>query len=280
MNTTSGSLEENVIESHGVYKIYPGRAAGMGKAFTALRGLDLSIQKGEFVTLVGPSGCGKSTFLNMVAGLIDITEGDLLYKGGAINGVNTDVAYVTQSDNLLPWRNLLGNVELAMELKGFSSSESRERAGQYVKMVGLEGFEEFYPHELSGGMQKRVGIARTLAWEPDTILMDEPFGPLDAQTRTLMQDELLKLWEHREQTTLFITHDLIESIALSDRIVVLSRAPGQIVSMYEVPIPRPRDVFHIYEEEGFQDLYNALWNDLKREITADRMESKDRNPNE
>jgi NitT/TauT family transport system ATP-binding protein len=110
--------------------------------------------------------------------------------------------------------------------------------------------------------------------------MDEPFGPLDAQTRTLMQDELLKLWEHREQTTLFITHDLIESIALSDRIVVLSRAPGQIVSMYEVPIPRPRDVFHIYEEEGFQDLYNALWNDLKREITADRMESKDRNPNE
>ena len=167
-----------------------------------------------------------------------------------------------------------------MELKGFSSSESRERAGQYVKMVGLEGFEEFYPHELSGGMQKRVGIARTLAWEPDTILMDEPFGPLDAQTRTLMQDELLKLWEHREQTTLFITHDLIESIALSDRIVVLSRAPGQIVSMYEVPIPRPRDVFHIYEEEGFQDLYNALWNDLKREITADRMESKDRNSNE
>ena len=216
--------------------------------------------------MVGPSGCGKSTLLNMVAGLIDVTEGELKYKGLQIRKVNTDVAYVTQADNLLPWRNLLGNVELAMEFKDYSENERRKRALHYVRLVGLEGFEEYYPHELSGGMQKRVGIARTLAWDPETILMDEPFGPLDAQTRTIMQDELLKLWARRDQTTLFVTHDLVESISLSDRIVVFSRTPGQIVHIYDVNIPRPRDVFRIYEQPGFQELYNSLWNDLKKEI--------------
>ncbi len=265
-NKINGS-NDFVIESKNLYKIYPAREGrAKSQALTALRNINLTVKKGEFVTLVGPSGCGKSTLLNMLAGLIDVTVGELKYKGREIKSVNTDVAYVTQADNLLPWRNLVGNVELAMEFKGYSENERQERVRHYINLVGLKGFEEYYPHELSGGMQKRVGIARTLAWEPETILMDEPFGPLDAQTRTIMQDELLKLWAQREQTTLFVTHDLVESIALSDRIAVFSRTPGQIVRIYDVNMPRPRDVFHIYEVPGFQDLYNSLWNDLKREI--------------
>lgn len=267
-NKINGS-NDLIVESKNLYKIYPAREGRSSSfALTALRDINLTVRKGEFVTLVGPSGCGKSTLLNMVAGLIDVTKGELKYKGFQIRKVNTDVAYVTQADNLLPWRNLVGNVELAMEFKDYSENERRERALHYIHLVGLEGFEEYYPHELSGGMQKRVGIARTLAWEPETILMDEPFGPLDAQTRTIMQDELLKLWARRDQTTLFVTHDLVESISLSDRIVVFSRTPGQIVHVYDVNIPRPRDVYHIYEQPGFQELYNSLWNDLKKEIGA------------
>ncbi|MBI2369432.1 MAG: ABC transporter ATP-binding protein [Deltaproteobacteria bacterium] len=208
-----------VIDIDHVYKLYTTRAPGGAGTLLALRDITLDVADGEFVTLVGPSGCGKSTLLHMVAGLHPATAGAIRYKGREVTQVNTGIGYITQGDNLLPWRTLQGNVELAMEFKGLPPAERRERAREYIHLVGLDGFEEFYPHELSGGMRKRAGIIRTLAWDPPAILMDEPFGPLDAQTRTILQDELLKLWARTQRTTLFVTHDLVESIALSDRIV-------------------------------------------------------------
>ncbi len=262
-------MDTAVIEFKGVYKVYTTRA-GVGEGtLLALRNINLSIEPGEFVTLVGPSGCGKSTLLHMAAGLLPATEGKVWYEGREIHQVNTRVGYITQADNLLPWRSLVGNVELAMEFKGFPPEERQARAQEFIRIAGLQGFEGFYPHELSGGMCKRAGIIRTLAWDPPALLMDEPFGPLDAQTRTIMQDELLKLWARSKKTTLFVTHDLVESIALSDRIVVMSRQPGFVVNVYNVDIPRPRDVFHIHEHPRFAPLYQALWDDLKREIFAE-----------
>ena len=261
--------EGSVIEIEHAYKVYTTRARDGGGTLLALRDISLSVRAGEFVTLLGPSGCGKSTLLHMVAGLIPPTSGHVRYAGREVMGVNTDIGYITQADNLLPWRTLLGNVELAMEFKGFPFGERRRRALEYIEMAGLKGFEDFYPHELSGGMRKRAGIARTLAWDPAAILMDEPFGPLDAQTRTIMQDELLKLWARSQKTTLFVTHDLVESIALSDRIIILSRQPGSIVNTYEVPMSRPRDVFHIHDAPAFSEIHNALWKELKREIFAE-----------
>jgi NitT/TauT family transport system ATP-binding protein len=262
-------MDGAVIKFEGVFKVYTTRAEMGQGTLLALRNIDLSVEPGEFVTLVGPSGCGKSTLLHMAAGLLPATEGKIWYAGSEILKVNTRIGYITQADNLLPWRPLLGNVELAMEFKGFSPEERQARAREFIRIAGLQGFEGFYPHELSGGMRKRAGIIRTLAWDPPALLMDEPFGPLDAQTRTIMQDELLKLWARSKKTTLFVTHDLVESIALSDRIVVMSRQPGSIVNVYNVNIPRPRDVFHIHEQPGFAPLYKALWDDLKREIFAE-----------
>ncbi|MBI2881898.1 MAG: ABC transporter ATP-binding protein [Candidatus Tectomicrobia bacterium] len=258
-----------VVEFQGVYKVYTTRAEVGEGTLLALRDINLAIEPGEFVTLVGPSGCGKSTLLHMAAGLLPPTEGVVRYEGEEVRGVNTRVGYITQADNLLPWRPLLGNVELALEFKGFPPAERRRRAFEFIQIAGLQGFEGFYPHELSGGMRKRAGIIRTLAWDPPALLMDEPFGPLDAQTRTIMQDELLKLWARSRKTTLFVTHDLVESIALSDRIIVMSRQPGSIVNVYKVEIPRPRDVFRIHDCPGFSDLYKLLWDDLKREIFSE-----------
>ncbi|MBM3451480.1 MAG: ATP-binding cassette domain-containing protein, partial [Armatimonadetes bacterium] len=182
-------------------------------------------------------------------------------------GVNTNVGYITQDDNLLAWRTVLGNVELGLEFKSISARERRERAMAYLARVGLAGFEHHYPHELSGGMRKRVSICRTLVDETDdVILMDEPFGPLDAQTRLVLQDWLLRLWEGTGRTIVFVTHDLVEAIALSDRVAVFTRTPGAIKAIRDVSLPRPRDVFHIHQTHGFGGLYEQLWNDLKEEI--------------
>jgi NitT/TauT family transport system ATP-binding protein len=237
-------------------------------AFVAVSNIHLDIREREFVTLVGPSGCGKSTLLNMVAGLLKPTSGSIRYRGAEVSGINTDVGYITQDDNLLPWRNVIDNIALALEFRGIDRKTRYQIAQEHLAMVGLKGFEHFYPHELSGGMRKRVGIIRTLAYNPSVLLMDEPFGPLDAQTRTILQDELLRLWSRTQQTVLFVTHDLVESIALSDRIVVFTHAPGTIKKIYNVDLPRPRDVFHIHETPGFDAIYDALWNDIKEEIKA------------
>lgn len=263
-----------VVEVRNIFKVFVARGdRGGRRAFLALHDVNLLVEPGRFVSFVGPSGCGKSTLLNMVAGLVRPTEGVLRYKGAPIRGVNTDVGYITQDDNLLPWRTLRENVEVALEFRGLPANRRREQAAKYIAMVGLSGFEHHYPHELSGGMRKRTALVRTLIYEPDVILMDEPFGPLDAQTRVILQDELLKLWYGTGKTILFVTHDLVEAIALSDQVVLFSRAPGTIKHIYQVPLPRPRDVFHIHAHPSFAEFYDRLWRDLKEEIIEADLEA-------
>ena len=258
----------SVLEARNVYKIFVDRS---GQARTALRDVGLVVQRGEFLCLIGPSGCGKSTVLNMFAGLVMPSDGAILHDNVAVTGVNTRVGYITQDDNLLPWRTALANVELALECKGVPRDERRRRALDYLKRVGLAGFENLYPHELSGGMRKRVSIVRTLVDDSvDVVLMDEPFGPLDAQTRLILQDELLRLWQGTGRTILFVTHDIVEAIALGDRIAIFTSAPGEIKDVREVKLPRPRDVFHIHETSGFAAIYNGIWNDLRDEILNTR----------
>lgn len=260
--------DDTVLQARNVFKVF---IASGGQARTAVRNVELTVRRGELMCLIGPSGCGKSTVLNMFAGLVAPSEGEILHDGRAVTDVNTRVGYVTQDDNLLPWRSAVANVELALECKGVSRAERRKRAIDYLARVGLKGHEELYPHELSGGMRKRVSIVRTLVDESvDVILMDEPFGPLDAQTRLILQDELLRLWQGTGRTIIFVTHDIVEAIALSDRIAIFTSVPGAIKDVREVTLPRPRDVFHIHETPGFSDIYDAIWNDLREEILKTR----------
>jgi len=237
-----------------------------GKKIVALDAIDLGIAEGEFVTIVGPSGCGKSTLLNLIVGLIRSSSGRITFRGDRIDGICTNIGYVTQKDNLLPWRTLIENVEIALEIRGVQANARRDRARDYIGQVGLGGFEDHYPHELSGGMRQRANIIRTLIYDPELILMDEPFGPLDAQTRIVLQDQLLKLWSASKKTIIFITHDLIEAITLADRVVLMSSRPGRIKFIEKVAIPRPRDVFQIHESPEFRSAYERLWQELRPEV--------------
>ncbi len=237
-----------------------------GRASLALDDVSLRIPEGEFCTIVGPSGCGKSTILNLLSGLIAPSDGTVTFRGAPVRGINTDVGYVTQDDNLLPWRTLQSNVEIALEFQGVPKAERAVRSAELIQRVGLAGFEQHYPAQLSGGMRKRAAIIRTLIYDTHMILMDEPFGPLDAQTRLILQNDLLALWERMRRTVLFVTHDLVEAIALSDRIVVMTSAPGRIKKVYDVDIPRPRDVYHIHDEPRFNEIYDQLWADIRDEI--------------
>ncbi len=257
-----------VIELQEVYKVFVSGDKRNPVPFLALKDAEFAVKDGEFLTIVGPSGCGKSTILNLVAGLMQPTSGRVLFKGREVRKVNTEAGYVTQDDNLLPWRTVLKNVEFSLEVRGFQRSERKKRAMEHLQQVGLAGFEQHFLHELSGGMRKRVSIARTLAYDPDVILMDEPFGPLDAQTRLVLQDQLLSLWDSGRQTVIFITHDLVESIVLANRVMVMSCSPGRIKNIYPVPIPHPRDAFHIHEVEGFDQIYEQIWEDIREEILA------------
>jgi NitT/TauT family transport system ATP-binding protein len=232
----------------------------------ALDSVDLDINAGEFVTIVGPSGCGKSTLLNLIVGLLRSSTGRIVFRGVPIDGICTHIGYVTQKDNLFPWRTLIENVEIALEIRGLDKGARRRQAEELIERVGLFGFEDHYPHELSGGMRQRANIIRTLIYDPELILMDEPFGPLDAQTRIVLQDELLKLWSATKKTIIFITHDLIEAITLADRVVLMSSRPGRIKSIAPVNIARPRDVFKIHESEQFRAVYEKLWSELRPEV--------------
>jgi len=237
-----------------------------GKTIQAMAGVSLDVSAGEFLTVVGPSGCGKSTLLNIVCGLLAPSRGSVLYKGARLTGVNTEIGYVTQADNLYPWRTLRENVEFPLEIRGVARGERRARAAALIERVGLAGFEDHYPYELSGGMRQRANIIRTLVYEPEVILMDEPFGPLDAQTRLLLQDQLLKLWDGARKTIVFITHDLGEAVALADRVVVMTARPGTVRRICPVPLERPRDVFHLHDDERFRQTYDTLWDDLEAEV--------------
>jgi NitT/TauT family transport system ATP-binding protein len=236
------------------------------KVVTAIDGITLDVSHGEFLTVVGPSGCGKSTILNIVSGLLPPTEGTITVDGKALKGVTRDIGYVTQQANLMPWRTLIDNVAFPLELDGVGTEERLGRARELIKLVGLGGFEQSYPEQLSGGMRQRANIIRTMIYEPKVILMDEPFGPLDAQTRVVLQDLLLNLWERAKSTIVFITHDLQEAIGLGDRIVLLSARPGRVARIETVPLPRPRDVFKIHDSPEFRELYDNLWLELERQV--------------
>jgi len=252
----------SLLSVEGVSKEYHVR----GKKVLALDSIDLAVAQGEFVTVVGPSGCGKSTLLNLIVGLLRSSSGRILFRGDPINGICTEIGYVTQKDNLLPWRTLIENVEIALEIRGIENSARRQRAEELIGQVGLSGFEDHYPHELSGGMRQRANIIRTLIYDPELILMDEPFGPLDAQTRVVLQDQLLKLWLASRKTIVFITHDLVEAITLADRVVLMTSRPGRIKSIENVTIPRPRNVFQIHERPEFRSAYERLWEQLRPEV--------------
>lgn len=252
-----------------VYKAFvpKGRAS---EPVLALEDVSFTVGPGEFVSLVGPSGCGKSTVLNLLAGLIRPADGRVIYQDRSVTGVNQQVGYITQDDNLLPWRSVLGNVEFGLELRKVPKKQRQVRARELIDLVGLGGFEHHYPHELSGGMRKRASIIRTLVYDSLAVLMDEPFGSLDAQTRVILQDELLKLWERTRPAVLFVTHDLVEAITLSDRILTFTARPGRIKREHAVNLPRPRPVYSIHETPGFAGLYDALWDDIRAEIGKSR----------
>lgn len=215
-----------------------------GEVVDALGGVDLEIAAGDFVTVVGPSGCGKSSLLNLVAGISMPTAGEVAYGGRPVAGVNTRVGYMTQDDNLLPWKTVAGNIALPRALRHnrLPRAERDRLARALIEKVGLTGFDKHYPSELSGGMRKRVALARTLSYEPETLLMDEPFAALDAQLRIEMQSELLRLWQENRQTVLFITHDISEALLLGTRIVVLSQRPGRVKAVYAIDLDRPEEI--------------------------------------
>jgi NitT/TauT family transport system ATP-binding protein len=233
----------------------------------ALRGFDIDIAEGEFLSIVGPSGCGKSTFLNVLLGLLRPDSGDLTMGGNRIAGPGSDRAMVFQEFGLLPWRTVQNNVELGLELKGVPAGARRGISGRLIEMVGLTGFEGHYPHELSGGMKQRVGLARALATDPDVLLMDEPFAALDAQTRDLMQVELLRIWNAARKTVLFVTHQIDEAIYLSDRVMVMTKRPGRAKKIFAIGLPRPRD-YEMRVTPEFNDLKLEIWHTLKDEISV------------
>jgi NitT/TauT family transport system ATP-binding protein len=237
-----------------------------GKSLPALSNFSLAVQKGELVALVGPSGCGKSTALNVLAGQVVPQAGQALVGGQDVNGLPPSLGYISQKDTLLPWRTVLDNVALGLQMRGMDKKTRRAAAQELIRKVGLTGFEQSWPHQLSGGMRKRAAIARVLALDPQVLLMDEPFAPLDALTRQRLQGEILELWESSHRTILYVTHDLAEAITLADRVVLLSARPGRVVREYPIDLPRPRRVMDAKFSPRFAQLEREIWSDLQREL--------------
>ena len=233
--------------------------------YTAVQGVSLSVAAGEFVSVVGPTGCGKSTLLNVAAGLLTPSTGTVDVFGTPLTGINTRAGYMFQSDSLMPWRTALGNVMAGLEFRAVA--DAKPLAEEWLRRVGLGGFGDRYPHQLSGGMRKRTSLAQTLALDPDIILMDEPFSALDIQTRQLMENEVLELWAAKKKAVLFITHDLDEAIAMSDRVVIMSAGPAaRLIGEFSIDISRPRDVAEIKTTPRFIELHAAIWAVLRDEV--------------
>ena len=250
-------------------------AHGGGRTYTAVRDTTLTVGEGEFVSVVGPTGCGKSTLLNIAAGLLESSAGSVRVQGEPLAGTNRHAGYMFQSDALLPWLSALGNVELGLKYRGVEPGVAREQAVAWLARVGLSGHGGRYPHQLSGGMKKRVALAQMLILDPKILLMDEPFSALDIQTRQLMENELLELWSADRKSVVFITHDLEEAIALSDRVVVLSAGPeAHPMGEYVIDLPRPRDVAEVRLTPRFVELHTDIWHTMKDEVLKGYAQSR------
>lgn len=235
--------------------------------YTAVRDIRFAVGAGEFVSIVGPTGSGKSTILNVIAGLLAPSEGRAVVFGDPLSGINPHAGYMFQADALMPWKSALDNVAAGLEFRGVPRAQARERARPWLARVGLDRFGDRFPHQLSGGMRKRVALAQTLIVDPKIILMDEPFSALDVQTRQLMENELLDLWSADRKSVVFITHDLEEAIALSDRVLVLSAGPAaRLIGEYRIDIDRPRDVADIRMTPRFLDIHREIWSQLRDEV--------------
>jgi sulfonate transport system ATP-binding protein len=245
-----------------------------GSSFTALRDLNLTVQPGEFCAIVGPTGCGKSTTLSLISGLAPTSRGEVLVFGERVTGVARSVGYMFQRDAVFPWKNVLDNVAAGPRFRGVGHAEADARARSWIARVGLAGFEHYYPHQLSGGMRKRVALAQTLITEPRILLMDEPLSALDVQTRALMENELLDLWAETGASVVFVTHDLEEAIALADRVVVITAGPGTIKSVHNVDLPRPRNIAEVRFQPRFIEIYQEIWNGLRDEVLVSYERSK------
>ncbi len=238
-----------------------------GQRYTAVQDVSLAVAAGEFVSVVGPTGCGKSTLLNVGAGLLQPSTGTVEVFGQPLAGLNRRAGYMFQAESLMPWRTALQNVTAGLEFRGVAPAEAKAQAVQWLQRVGLGAFGDRYPHQLSGGMRKRVSLAQTLVLDPDIILMDEPFSALDIQTRQLMENEVLQLWQSKKKAVLFITHDLDEAIAMSDRVVVMSAGPAsRPIGEFAIDLPRPRDVAEVRVTPRFIELHNAIWDVLREEV--------------
>jgi NitT/TauT family transport system ATP-binding protein len=238
-----------------------------GGAYTAVRDASLAVGEGEFVAIVGPTGCGKSTLLNVAAGLLTPASGQVEIVGRPLAGLNRTAGYLFQADALFPWKTAIENVAIGLEIAGRPAAHARVEAQKWLARVGLAAFGARYPHMLSGGQRKRVGLAQVLIRDPRILLMDEPFGPLDAQTRQIMGNLLLDLWSADRKAVMFVTHDLEEAIALSDRVVIMSAGPAaRIIGDWRVRLPRPRDIAEVKHEKAFQDLHRDIWAVLKAEV--------------
>jgi NitT/TauT family transport system ATP-binding protein len=236
-----------------------------GGRLLALDNIDLHVDDGEFVSIVGPSGCGKTTFINLCDGLLKPTAGKIYIDGKQVTGPGTDRGMVFQDSCLMPWRTVIKNVLFGLECQGLDNTEGQERARTFIKLVGLQGFEDHYPHELSGGMQQRCNLARALTVDPKILIMDEPFAALDAQTREIMQKELLRIWSEARKTVLFITHQINEAIYLADRVVVFGARPGRVKQTIKIDLPRPRDL-SLKRDPRFLELENQVWEQIEEEV--------------
>jgi NitT/TauT family transport system ATP-binding protein len=239
-----------------------------GKSLTALRNFTMSVDRGEFVAVVGPTGCGKSTTLNLVSGLARPSAGEVRVMGAPVSGIDSRIGFVFQTDALFPWRNVIDNVVAGPLFRGKARGAAYDAAHDWLVRVGLKGFQHHYPHQLSGGMRKRVALAQTFINEPAILLMDEPFSSLDAQTRVIMHEELLRLWAGAGASVVFVTHDLEEAVALADKVYVLTTGPATVKSVYAVDLPRPRAVADIRYDKRFIDYSRTIWNDLREEVQA------------
>ena len=251
--------------------------AGAKGSYTAVKDVTLAVGAGEFVSVVGPTGCGKSTLLNVVAGLLKPSSGQVRIFGEPLAGINRRAGYMFQSEALMPWRNALDNVIAGLEFRGVAVDEARRRGRDWLERVGLTGFEDRFPHQLSGGMRKRTALAQMLILDPQILLMDEPFSALDIQTRQMMENELLELWSADRKSVVFITHDLEEAISLSDRVVVLSAGPAtRPIGEFPIDLPRPRDVSEIRLTPRFIELHDRIWQSMKEEVLKGYAQTRNR----